>query len=379
MMNAAILARRFPLIARPRPACTPLRQRVADLRRRADTAASHQHVDNDTATAATAVFNLAALLASDCQMPDLARSWCHRLARATLQPQLPTARQAMHALEPLINLARLHTRAGNGATSWHLLEHLHHAVHTRTDTIIDDIDVPASSLTITPRDHHELCARMWAVLLADGAHALVTAGRWTDAHQRLTQYHGIGSRMLDGRQIAILAHATTGDTHTALTLLRDTQPGQAWEHAVTDCLSLLCQPHPPTRSDLNAALASYRAIDTTDGLAVFRTRLGLTLIDAAADAQHLVAQALATDLMNLAHTDGYAARDILAHPSSPTLATDQQQTHLRRLVEQCGLDTGSIPGAMLAELTVALDTAEQVIRTHSRQQRETPPNRAPQP
>jgi hypothetical protein len=52
------IARRFPLVARPRPACTPLPQRVADLGHRAAAAAHHR----DTA-AATAVFNLAALLA----------------------------------------------------------------------------------------------------------------------------------------------------------------------------------------------------------------------------------------------------------------------------------------------------------------------------
>lgn len=54
-------ARRFPLLPRPRPACLPLDERVADLTRRARAADR----DNDP-TAASAVHNLAALLASDC-------------------------------------------------------------------------------------------------------------------------------------------------------------------------------------------------------------------------------------------------------------------------------------------------------------------------
>jgi hypothetical protein len=86
------IARRFPLVARPRPACTSLAQRVTDLRNRAareSTAAGHQ----DTA-GATAVFNLAALLASDCGLPDLARRWSHRLARAALgQPHSTPSRR----------------------------------------------------------------------------------------------------------------------------------------------------------------------------------------------------------------------------------------------------------------------------------------------
>lgn len=40
------------------------------------------------------------------------------------------------------------------------------------------------------------------------------------------------------------------------------------------------------------------------------------------------------------------------------IATDQQVCRLARLVEACGLDIGSIPDEMLADLSTALDTAE---------------------
>lgn len=352
-------ARRFPLVARPRPACTPLPQRVLDLRQRAAALASHQNPD-DAAAAATAVFNLAALLASDCGLPDLARHWCHRLAHTTLRPDLPTARQAMHALEPLINLARLHTRAGDGAAAWRILEDLHHAAQTRTDTVIDGIQVPASRLTTGPQAHHEICTRLWAVLLADGARALTVAGRWNDAHHRLSQYRGIGHRMLDGRQIAVIAHATAGDHSGALALLRDTQPGQPWEDAVTACLTLLCQPHKPTSLELNKLVVSFHSLGNPDGLAVFRTRLGLCLIEALG-ARHAGAQSLAIDLIDRATRDGYASRDLLTHRSFRDLASRQQTRSLTRVVSECGLDAGSIAPRMLSDIATALDTAEAVL------------------
>ncbi|MEU4594494.1 hypothetical protein [Micromonospora aurantiaca (nom. illeg.)] len=95
---------------------------------------------------ATAVFNLAALLASDCGLPDLARTWCHRLAAIALAHST----EPRHVLEPIVNLARLHIRAGDGPTAWTLLENLYQAIATRTDTVIDGILIQAANLTEAP-------------------------------------------------------------------------------------------------------------------------------------------------------------------------------------------------------------------------------------
>ncbi len=60
-MDASQIARRFPLVPRPRPACLPLAERVQeihDLARRAN-----QNGDLGTGAAA---LNRAALIASDC-------------------------------------------------------------------------------------------------------------------------------------------------------------------------------------------------------------------------------------------------------------------------------------------------------------------------
>ncbi|MEV6987531.1 hypothetical protein AB0M95_40610 [Sphaerisporangium sp. NPDC051017] len=350
-MNPTI-TRRFPLTARPRPVCIPLIQRVADLRKRAIHAQ-----DAGDVTAATAVFNLAALLASDCGLPDLARTWCHRLACAALDND----RDPRHGLEPVVNLARLHIRAGDGAAAWNLLETLFRAIDNHTDTVIDGLTIPAARITDAPGAHTGVRTWLWKVLLGTGAHALAVAGRWDEASHRLTKYKGVGKRMLDGRQITVIAHAVAGRHHQAHTMLDATQPGDPWENAVTACLSLAVAAEGSPVGLANGALTAYLDLGPAEnGLAVFRTRLGLTLLDALSD-HHPVVEQIAAGLTSRAIHDGYAARDVLAHPVCLSTATDQQTRELVALVDECGLDVGAIPEAQLTELAGALDIAESVI------------------
>ncbi|ROO52900.1 hypothetical protein EDC02_7851 [Micromonospora sp. Llam0] len=349
-------ARRFPLVARPRPTCTPLAERVTDLQRRAVTAACNR----DTA-AATSVFNLAALLASDCGLPDLARQWSARLARVSLARPPRDVRSATHSLEPLINLARLRTRAGDGAGAWMTLERLYLAVTTRTDINIDGVTVPASRLLPDRTEHRDLRRWLWAVLLSSGAHALAAAGRWDDAHRRLEHHRGIGRRMLDGRQIAVIANAAAGRHNQALSLLHDTEPGETWEQAVTACLTLLCRQN-PTHTDRSRAVHAFQTLSTTAaGLAVFRTRLGLCLTDALGAAHQPVTRSIIIDIYRHAAHDGYAARDLLTHPVASEVLTEQQMRQLSNRVDACGLDAAELPDSTLAQLTQALDIAESVL------------------
>jgi hypothetical protein len=360
-MNPTV-ARRFPLIARHRPACTPLAQRVSDLQERANLAHEHRDV-----ASATAVFNLAALLASDCGLPDLARAWCHRLAAVALAhdsgPQ--------HALEPVVNLARLHVRAGDGPAAWALLEKLFQAIDTRTDITIDGLTVPAILLTDTPEAHLKARTWLWTVLLGTGAHALATAGRWDEASHRLREYKGVGARMLDGRQVTVIAHAMAGRHQQARAMLGATQPGEPWENAVTACLSLHMLADDP--ADLvTAALNGYHAFGPAEsGLAVFHIRLGLTLIDAL-DSEHPAREQIAANLIRYAASDGYAARDLLVHPGRLGIATSRQIDQLTDLVSDCGLALGTMSPAHLASLNGVLDIAEAVIACQTRRRAHLP-------
>ena len=344
-------ARRFPLVARTRPSWTPLDERVSDLQERA-----HRDQECRDSTAATAVFNLAALLASDCGMPDLARTWCHRLAAVALAHD----HNPQHALEPIVNLARLHIRAGNGPAAWNLLEDLFHAIDTRTNITIDGITIPAAQLTDRPGAYAETRKWLWTVLLGTGAHALATAGRWDEASQRLAQYKGIGTRMLDGRQVAIIAHATAGRSQQAHAMLATTQPGEAWEDAITACLSL--HVHTGSPADATAdALTAYELLDHAEpGLAVFHIRLGLVIFDGL-EHGHPAQGRVTTSLIRQAMSDGYAARDLLAHPACLGIATTRQIRQLTGLVSVCGLAVGNMPSGHLASLSGAVDTAESVI------------------
>ncbi|PTA43549.1 hypothetical protein C8054_25055 [Micromonospora sp. RP3T] len=189
--------------------------------------------------AASAVYNQAALLASDCGQSDLARRWCHEHAAAYLRAVPLDARAARHALEPLVNLARLQIRDRDGDAALRLLTDLFEAVSSRTDTVIDGQALQASRLTRSEDDHREVRQWLWSVLVAEGARALADAGRWGEAYEHLERHHGIGQRMLDGRQVATTAHLTTGDIASAYAMVTETAPGESWEDAVTECLAYL--------------------------------------------------------------------------------------------------------------------------------------------
>ncbi|MGB3441106.1 MAG: hypothetical protein WBA97_20345 [Actinophytocola sp.] len=351
-------ARRFPLVARTRPACLPLAGRVAELCDRARRAAHSGDL-----TEAAAVHNNAALIASDCGLPDLARQWCHQQANIYLRARPLGAQVARLALEPITNLARLYIREGQGERAFALMDTLFIAVSSRADADVDGIEIPAD-LTDSVETHQQIRSWLWAVLLATGARALAAAGRWTEARARLDGYKGIGRRMLDGRQVAVIDHAVSGDTDSALALLSETTPGEPWENAVTACLTIQC--HDASGSaDLANLLDQYHRVDTisTPGLAVFHTRLGLSFVDAIGTVDDTPARQIVVDLIDRATAtrDGYAARDLLAHDGCREVLTDSRTRELSGLIEACALGRGTLPATLLADLTTALGGVEEVM------------------
>jgi len=349
-------ARRFPLVARTRPACVPLAQRVAGLCDRAREAARTGDL-----TEAAAVHNQAALIASDCGLPDLARQWCHQQVNIYLRARPLGQQVARLTLEPITNLARLYIREDQGERAFALMDTLFTAVSSRTDADVDGIEIPAD-LTDSAETHQHIRSWLWAVLLATGGRALAAAGRWTEARARLGEYNGIGRRMLDGRQVAVIAHAVDGD-NSAHALLADTTPGEPWENAVTACLTIQCHGASGC-ADLTPLLDQYHGLDTsTPGLAVFRTRLGLSFVDALGTVTDAAARRIAIDVIDYATAtrDGYAARDLLAHNGCRELLTHNQTRELTELVDACALDCGTLPATLLEDLTQALTSAEEVI------------------
>lgn len=353
-------AQRFPLIARPRPACLPLAQRAHALAELADNAARL-----GDSTLASTVYNQAALIASDIGAPDLARTMCHQHAAAYLHAAPLPGTTAIRALEPVVNLARLQIRAGKHEDGRKRLVSLFDAVSTKSPAQVDVIAIPAH-LTANAEDHQEVRSWLWRVLLADGARALTTAGRWTEALAHVKEHRGVGRRMLDGRQVAVLAALTTGNTLVANDLLASTESGEPWEEAVTDCLAVLCRRTAglPWRDPLQNLVAAYLEQPDEDGMTVFNTRLGLAVLDMLPSPEDPVARVVVAELYRrtIRATDGYAARETLAHPSFSALATDRQAQDCRSLLHACALDAGSLPPGPSSQLAKALRTSDHTIR-----------------
>ncbi|MFD4557808.1 hypothetical protein ACFWP5_26380 [Streptomyces sp. NPDC058469] len=354
------VAQRFPLVARFRPACLPLPQRV-----RALTDLAHTAANKTDQGLASAVYNQAALIASDLGLPDLAREMCHQHAAAYLHACPLPGMSAIRGLEPVVNLARLQIRAGHGDDGRQRLLDLYEAVGAGAAARFEGIAVPAD-LTATDEDRQEVRAWLWRVLLADGTRTLTTEGRWAEALTHIEAHRGVGKRMLDGRQVAVLASLVEGDTAQATALLAATMPGDPWEQAVTTSLSVLCRrdARQPFDGRLAGLVTTYSERKSEPGMTVFDTRLGLTVLDAIGSAGAPAAYRIVDDLhrrMTDAE-DGYAARENLAHPLFTAIATDRQAQDCRALVSTCALGAGTIPDQLQGELTAALRTSDRVIR-----------------
>ncbi|WP_405862066.1 hypothetical protein OG407_27550 [Streptomyces sp. NBC_01515] len=354
------IAQRFPLVARFRPACPPLPQRVRALTDLADTA-----VKKTDQGLASAVYNQAALIASDLGLPDLAREMCHQHAAAYLHACPLPGMSAIRGLEPVVNLARLQIRAGHGDDGRQRLLDLYAAVGAGAGAEFEGVTVPAD-LTATAESRQEVRAWLWRVLLADGTRTLTAAGRWAEALTHIEAHRGVGKRMLDGRQVAVLAALVEGDTAQASALLAATMPGDSWEQAVTTSLSVLCrrdagQPFDGHLADL---VTTYFERKSAPGMTVFDTRLGLTILDAIGSAEAPAAHRIVDDLHRRTTDaqDGYAARENLARPLLTAIATARQVQDYHALVRACALGAGTIPEELQGKLTAALRASDRVIR-----------------
>lgn len=353
-------AQRFPLVARFRPACLPLPKRVRALVDLADTAMA----ETDQGVASS-VYNQAALIASDLALPDLAREMCHQHAAAYLHACPLPGMTAIRGLEPVVNLARLQIRAGRADEGRRRLLDLYGAVEVGTPARFEGVTVPAD-LTATDEDRHEVRAWLWRVLLADGTRTLTTEGRWAEALAHIEAHHGVGTRMLDGRQVAVLAALVVSDTAGAVALLAETMPGDLWEQAVTACLTALSRrdARQPVDSHLRDLAATCLERQAKPGITVFDIRLGLTVLDAIGSAEAPAAHRIVEDLHRRTTDaeDGYAARENMAHPLFVAIATDRQEQDCRALVRACALGAGTMPDQLQAELSAALSASDSVIR-----------------
>ncbi|WP_086824816.1 hypothetical protein [Streptomyces sp. NRRL B-24572] len=358
-MDASKIARRFPLVARPRPACPPIAERLREITKLADTAER----DGDLVQAAVTQ-NKAALIASDCGLPALARTLCWAHAEVYLQGPRPlSAHAARLALEPLVNLARLRIRASDGEAAYELLSDLFQAVSSRApEATIDGRNLSLVDLTSSKDDLKKVVQWLWTVLLADGTRALISAGRWKEALRQVEKHNGIGGRLLDGRQVAVLSRLVDGEPEAALALLNTSRFTDSWEEDVASCLTVACLMavgSGTVDSAVSHMIRRYLDGRIEPGLAVFRTRWGLTVLDLSANAE-TVSQRLVNE--TLVAGDGYAARDLVEHSSEHQILTPQTRRALQATAQAAGLlgaPSSHTAASLRADTTRARAVTEQ--------------------
>ncbi|WP_051846518.1 hypothetical protein [Streptomyces sp. NRRL F-5053] len=362
-MNDRLLAW-FPLVQRPRPPALPLSARVDQLTELAAQPATgdlHQQ-----ATRAAEICNKAALIASDCAVPDLARDLCWSQYEVFDQARPLPSWAVKLAPQPILNIARQLIREGDGNSAYALLDAVFRAARSRSSAEITGRTVNLHSLTTSADEHKTLCTLVWAALLADGTRALTQAGRWREAAEAAAAHHGVGARLLDGRQITILALAQRGQHDEATALIEGSQPAEPWEEAVQNLLRALCSgadsavPAPDLEDMLTTALALQQ--QPSPSTTVFRTRVGITALLLAGAHISVQISPLQADIFAMAKVDGYVARDALTHPQLRREMTASQRRALTNLVRTAGLDAGTVPAPLRSDLMRAVASAEDHLR-----------------
>jgi hypothetical protein len=346
----------FPLVPRPRPPGLPLEARVAKL---AALAASVEHgTRREQVTRAAEVLNEAALIASDCGVPALARELCRRQYELfALRAPLPGWAVRL-ALQPVLNIPRQLIRDGHGEDVLALLQSLHHVAVSRATAVIDGMRIDFGTLNNTMDGHKEACTLTWTALLADGTRALTQAGRWKAAAEHAAAHRGIGARLLDGRQAAILALLTDGQATEAAQMAEHSIVAEPWEQAVQAVLLVLCQ-H-AAGQDYTSSVATMLAeasklMGVQDpATAVTCARIGIVSLDLAGPDDTEGTLAVRAALIAAGDADGYVARDLL----TAQFLTSTQRSRLQALVNGCGLNTGAIPRHLHGDLARSVDRAE---------------------
>ncbi|WFE53028.1 hypothetical protein [Micromonospora sp. WMMD1155] len=351
--------RRFPLLGRPRPACPALSDRVTEVAEIA--AAAGAQGENAMAEAAHAL-NKAALIASDCGLPDLARKWCWKHINVYRRLNTLTALQASYLLEPVLNLARLQIRAHDGQPALHLLHAMHQAVTTGANLLIDGHTLPLTNLAGTREELGKLRQWTWLQYLSEGIRIHALSGRWDDAVTHANSLNGVGQHLMDGRQAAIIAQLLGGKAETAGTLLGDSTIIQPWEQQVRSCLAVMCAAPGAGHPRMSTMAELFLAHEPVPGYAVYRARWGLTVATLASThdeptAQHVLNQ-VATEVLE-AH-DGYAAREVFGHRTALQIKNPLNQG-LSRIVTAAQLGAGTMSEIILRKLSREVQRAEGML------------------
>ncbi|WP_061080258.1 hypothetical protein [Nocardiopsis alborubida] len=357
------IARRLPLVRRRKEPALPLQSRIDHLAGLAVEPAGASH--RDQVARACAALNYAALIASDLGMPQTAADLCWRQFHIFTKAPHLSGEIAVMGLMPLVNLSRLLTRSGDGEGAYSILTRLYQAAQERTSTRILGRDVDLGPFTQGP-DHRPVCQELWSVLLVDGARALARLGRWTQAADAMRAHRGVGTRLLDGRQVLIMSLLEQDLYEQARATIDASAPTEPWESTVLALLRASC----PTQGafapdeDIDTALreASTALSSPHPEAAVFQTRVGLAALDLPHEHTNPDLEPLRQATAAAAALDAYAAREALAHCGLGPYLSHAHHQRLTNVLTAAGIDTGELPTTHRCAFTTAIDQAALTVR-----------------
>ncbi|WP_283137522.1 hypothetical protein [Rhizohabitans arisaemae] len=353
--NLDELTLRFPLVPGGKPRCLDLEARIVQVQTRAKDAAAG---GKDALDRGAGALNLAALLLSDGGHPDLARQLCRQQALLFREGRPFTVDVAKLSLQPLINLGRLHAREGDADAAYRTFEGLLNAVRDLGDVRIGATTTHLHNLVVGA-GHAELVKWVWRVLLHDGTRALTRAGRWKEALEHLTRHHGIGERLLEGRQVAVLAQATA---EAGFEMLARSVPTESWERPMAACLYalLLARAGRASASATATMIKAFLEYRPPRQQVVFYVRLGLTVLGLCTDAAQASPVAKQIIAEAITSRDAYAARELLPQ-ALPVIDGEEPIVVLTALVQGAGLGE-RIPVGVVESVMDAALMAEAALR-----------------
>jgi hypothetical protein len=352
-------AARFPLVCRPHLTYPSFTARIEELRTCADRSAQAEPL-NDRINAACATWNLSALIASDCGLPDLAADLCLRQLRLFQAAWPVSGDTAIAALQPMVNLIRLTARAGNPHTAYQQLADLHHAVHHGGTVTLHGQPIDLTRFT-TPATVHHIQPWVRFLMTDDGTRLLAATGQWPKAAQHATTYDTEPNRLHDSRQARTIAAWHANDPDAANTLLDQAHTTEPWESAVRQLLRHGTATIAGRAQDelfTTVVDTARTAIETTaPHTRMFRVRLARTVVTLAPANSHTLTDPLCRTVVDDTEEggDAFAAREILRSPTPMT--NDQQRKTLEALVYDGGLGRGTIPASDLTSMNDALAIA----------------------
>jgi thiopeptide-type bacteriocin biosynthesis protein len=366
LLDQAII--RFPLIHQGRQFCGDLPARVGLVEEHAANSARYDDTDKRI-NAAAAAWNLAALIAADCDIPGLAEQLCVAQFEIFHQSWPLSGRPAIANLQPLVNLARLAQRTGNPQHSYDTLVRIEHAVRSGGTIGIAGRTIPFDAFIAPGGDRGPVEAWLRRTLREDGTRALVAAGDWEKAADHASHYDDTPELLHEARQTRIIALARTGHRDEALRLIDTATTTHPWHHAIASCLRAYADINtehldPTTTDTLITNVQAARTAAADPVMTMFRIRIGLAAAHLAATTHQREADLLRAEAAEDAHRSGsaYAAREVLDDDANRSSPPSRHVTALNGLVASAGLQRGTIAQDLRDRLHTATQQTADVLK-----------------